>query len=224
MVKRMNKYDENGRNRYYIDNGVVHMDVYNLCNVDNCDVLFDEQFLDKIICRTWRQVSKPGGVYISTAGKKDDATKHITMHRFIMMLAGNDIVNKEIDHINGNKFDNRLSNLRIVNHKQQMLNLPPTHRNKFGVRGVTDGGKFDQPYRVFFNYNHCRINLKQFATLPEAVYVRYLLESYYFDNVVVMRHLSSMQPYINLLSDQQKEDLNHYIDLVIEKYPKEMIA
>lgn len=218
----MNNFDENGRNRYNIIDGVVHMDVYNLCNVKDCDVLFDEQFLDQVISRTWRQVAKPGGVYISSWGRKGEPSKHMSLHRYIMLISGKDISGKEIDHINGNKFDNRLCNLRVVDHKKQMLNLPPSRRNKYGIRGVTDGGLFNQPYRVFFTYDHHTFGFKYFATLPEAVYTRYLMELHYFDDVAIKRHIPAMKPYIDQLTDQQKKEIEQYVGSIIKKHSKEL--
>lgn len=49
-----------------------------------------------------------------------------------------------IDHINEDKTDNRLTNLRQVTHSENLLNQSkPTRRNKYGVRGVAkSGGKF----------------------------------------------------------------------------------
>merc|ERR1711966_66558 len=42
----------------------------------------------------------------------------------------------EIDHINQNKLDNRLENLRWVNHRENNINRGIQSRNKSGVNGV----------------------------------------------------------------------------------------
>lgn len=42
----------------------------------------------------------------------------------------------EIDHINGNRADNRLMNLRLVNNQQQGMNRGLSARNKSGHAGV----------------------------------------------------------------------------------------
>ena len=219
-----NRYDENGRNRFYVTNDVVHMDVFNLCDVPEPDVLFDKCFLEQVISRTWRQIAKAGGVYISTAGKKNESTRHITLHRYIMQLAGHNIDGVEIDHINGNPFDNRLANLRIVSHKKQMFNLAPSYRNKYGIRGVTDGGEYNKPFRVFFNYNHHRINVKTFKTLPEAAYMRYLLELHYYDDIAVQRHVASLKQQFELLSQTKKNELEQYAEAIFKRHPKEIVV
>lgn len=43
----------------------------------------------------------------------------------------------EIDHINRNKSDNRITNLRMVSHKQNMENQETHFNNKSGYKGVS---------------------------------------------------------------------------------------
>lgn len=71
----------------------------------------------------------------------------------------------EIDHINGNPFDNRLENLRLVSREDNARNLKLQNRNRTGVPGV-----------IFAN-NHYRVTigsqyLGYFDTLAEATRVR----------------------------------------------------
>lgn len=42
-----------------------------------------------------------------------------------------------VDHINGNKIDNRLSNLRLANESQNQQNRPAPQNSTSGYRGVT---------------------------------------------------------------------------------------
>ena len=42
----------------------------------------------------------------------------------------------EIDHINGNPNDNRIVNLRVVNHSENMRNTRTPIKSKSGVKGV----------------------------------------------------------------------------------------
>ncbi|MBL0320755.1 MAG: HNH endonuclease [Alphaproteobacteria bacterium] len=44
--------------------------------------------------------------------------KHVYMHRYIMTAKAG----QEVDHINGNKLDNRKENLRLASHSQNCKN------------------------------------------------------------------------------------------------------
>jgi hypothetical protein len=57
------------------------------------------------------------------------------MHRFIMQPPHHLIV----DHKNGNKLDNRKSNLRICNHQQNNRNQRPKRNHTSGYKGVRRG-------------------------------------------------------------------------------------
>lgn len=59
--------------------------------------------------------------------------KEIRLHRFIMNVLYTDI---EIDHINGDKLDNRKINLRKSSHSQNHQNRGLDGQNTSGFRGV----------------------------------------------------------------------------------------
>lgn len=59
--------------------------------------------------------------YIRSSNKV--LNKRLTsLSRYIMILEGHDIIGKEIDHINRNKLDNRVNNLRIATRHEQIRN------------------------------------------------------------------------------------------------------
>ena len=61
-------------------------------------------------------LDKDGYLIIKVKGKQFKA------HHIVWLLAYGDFPNQEIDHINRNKTDNRIENLRLSNRKQQNFN------------------------------------------------------------------------------------------------------
>ena len=84
----------------------------------------------------------------------------------------------EIDHINHNKTDNRISNLRSVNTATNAMNKPKSKRNTSGVTGVfkhTQTGRWQAQIRS----NRKSIHLGSFDVLEDAVLARKTAEENY---------------------------------------------
>lgn len=80
--------------------------------------------------KTWSLTPK-GYALLSVYDKERKNTKQlITMHRLIMFAKKGD----EIDHINGDKLDNRKGNLRFVTRSQNLMN-----RKKFAGSSIYKG-------------------------------------------------------------------------------------
>lgn len=89
--------------------------------------------------------------------------KNIHLHREILIPAEN----KQVDHINHNKLDNRKINLRIVTNSQNRQNLLPQNNSKTRIRGVTWCSR-DKIYLARIRVNNKLIYQKYFKNIEDA--------------------------------------------------------
>lgn len=90
------------------------------------DFLFDEEDLPLIRKHTWHQGMR--GYPATHIGGKT-----VVLHKLLFP----DSAGYEIDHINGNKLDNRRSNLRVCTHQQNSYNQRRRCTNTSGYIGVS---------------------------------------------------------------------------------------
>lgn len=65
-------------------------------------------------------------------------------HRLAWLLTHGRFPAQQLDHINGDKTDNRIANLREVSHAQNQMNKGVYQKNKTGVKGVRfSKGKYE---------------------------------------------------------------------------------
>lgn len=89
--------------------------------------------------------------------------KIVLIHRLILGITKE---TEYADHINGDRLDNRRSNLRIVTHRQNMMNVRPRSAN--GYKGVSHSPSTKNKWRAYINPNRKQINLGYYATPEEA--------------------------------------------------------
>lgn len=95
--------------------------------------LVDDEDFEELSKYVWRDSS---GYASRVTSRKTGKRKTIMMHRHILGL--DRLKDLEVDHINGNRSDNRKCNLRIVSRKQNSLNVPARSSNScFGYKGVS---------------------------------------------------------------------------------------
>jgi hypothetical protein len=95
--------------------------------------------------------------------------KTMTAHRVAMALQLGYWPQGEIDHINGNKRDNRACNLRVVTKSENQRNSKRRSDNKSGHAGVCKKGK---RWIAYINKNGKRTYLGGFSNVDDAVNAR----------------------------------------------------
>lgn len=121
------------------------------------DLLLDEEDRHLLKGRT-PFIEAKGYVRIKYQGKAHK------VHRLVLGLEDRDI---QIDHINGNKLDNRKENLRICTGQENARNRKVRSDSQTGVKGVSITKEGNYKARIQINKNK-RICLGTFNTLTEA--------------------------------------------------------
>lgn len=121
--------------------------------------LIDKEDLPIVAGRRWRKCQQGYAVCYYV---KDDGTEGLLrMHRLIHDPSDG----KVVDHINGNKLDNRKSNLRDATHSQNGMNRKPNKNNVHGFKGaIEESGKYVSRIRI----NGKSIYIGTFKTAEDA--------------------------------------------------------
>ena len=84
----------------------------------------------------------------------------------------------DIDHINGDKSDNRIANLRLATRAQNMQNVAKHAHNKSGAKGVSWSAQRNK-WRAYIFVNYKQLHLGLFNTFGGAVRARKTAERIY---------------------------------------------
>jgi len=101
---------------------------------------------------------------LSLDGKKYKA------HHIAWLYVHGSMPHEEVDHINGVRDDNRISNLRACSRSQNMQNKSAYRNNKAGLVGVSPKGS---RWAANINVSGKRVHLGTFPT-PEEAHAEYL--------------------------------------------------
>jgi hypothetical protein len=98
--------------------------------------------------------------------------KCINIHRLVAQAFIPNQHNKPcIDHINTNKADNNVNNLRWVTNQENNYNKPIQTNNTTGAKGIRFVKKANK-YEVYISYNNKRYNIGLFDKIEDAVKAR----------------------------------------------------
>lgn len=117
--------------------------------------------------------------YVYFSEWRDGRSHPQTLHRWLMDAPKG----SHVDHINGDKLDNRRENLRVVTPQRNQVNRKrPNRNNRSGVRGVSYAPRLSapKPWRVQIMANRKQLHVGLYATRGEAIEARKAAEIEHF--------------------------------------------
>lgn len=152
---------------------------YGVCTMrDGNTFIFDLEDYDKIKQFTWHLSGREYiGTTINYESNSNKPKETLMIHRLIMGVQ--DISWKEcvVDHINGNVYDNRKCNLRVVSQFQNSMNQKKSKNNTSGNTGVS---KYKDKWGASIKVNSQKIFLGLYEKYEDAVKTRKEAEEKYF--------------------------------------------
>ena len=128
--------------------------------------LIDAEDFPAVSQRTW-SLGKRGYPVSHTSRKMPGGARTEPLHRYLMKPEPG----YEVDHISGNKLDNRRKNLRICSHQQNMFNQRIRCTNSSGYQGVSYHKKAEK-YEAYISRDGKKIYLGLFISAEAAAAAR----------------------------------------------------
>lgn len=151
--------------------------------------LTQQRLKEVAVCKggkLFRRISIPGfskGSLIGTVGAKGYLVaiidgKTYKQHRLVWLYFNGSLPDGQIDHINQNKTDNRISNLRVVTNLENCRNKGKSKANTSGVTGVYLDKRTNR-WRAIICIEGKNKNLGFYASKKEAAIARKEAEAKY---------------------------------------------
>ncbi len=184
------QFDGNDFNINEINN-TLEIIMYNGKEIHKC--YCDLNMADKVMKYIWYYDYSKGYATSRIKGKLITMSKFITGWGCIP------------DHINRNKLDDRLSNLRPANRSTNAMNSKISTKNTSGVKGVCWHER-SQKWRAYIKYKNKSIHIGLFKNKEDAIESREKAELQYFDE---------FSPNFEILKEKYKD---YYNQLHSENY------
>jgi len=135
------------------------------------DMFLNSEAINAAACRSWntKWAGKPAFTHMAFGYRSGRVHRvFIFAHRVAFAMHYGRWPNKFIDHINGNRIDNRICNLREVTQTENARNCKLQSRNKSGVTGV-HFNKISSKWVATIHANAKVISLGSFENFSDAV-------------------------------------------------------
>lgn len=167
--RQFKKYGKTQRTRFDSNEIIEYEDhaevvLYNKQGEEVARTTIDLDDVDRVKKHKWYLIKSTGYVHSKTA--------NILLHRFIMNPQDTMVV----DHINHNKLDNKKSNLRICEQRQNCMNQGKRKDNTSGITGVS----WDKRTNKWVVHIAANKHIGYYNTLEEAIEARKQAEIDYF--------------------------------------------
>ena len=146
---------------------IIHEDYSELLTLKGEAISIDTDIISSVIGMYWI-VGMNGYAQCRINGKV------VYLHRYITNCPDDMVV----DHINHNKLDNRIKNLRICTPEQNAMNTAPKKSNKSGRVGVFWSER-DKLWYAQIKVNRKTVHLGSFKKFEDAVKARKKAEIHY---------------------------------------------
>lgn len=127
--------------------------------------IVDDAVLERL--RSFNWYCSTNGYAVAYDPSDTSGNSKIIMHRIIIEAPKG----VEVDHINGNKLDNRLSNLRLASKQENARNRGKNSNNRSGYKGVCFAKGSDK-WRAYITVDGRQVHLGLHST-PELAYGAY---------------------------------------------------
>lgn len=111
--------------------------------------------------------SPAGGLHANGYIMMNISNRKVLAHRMAWLWCYGFLPDTEIDHVNGDRIDNRISNLRLVSRCENQMNVLRTKANTSGIKGVCYN-KLAGKWQANIQANNERYHLGLFATKEDA--------------------------------------------------------
>jgi len=124
--------------------------------------IIDYEDAHRVLQHKWHCSGHADGAYaVSDSERNGIGGPSVYMHRLILDAPAD----KKVDHINGNRLDNRKENLRLATHAQNQRNRTKSRNNKTGYKGVY---RIRNRWQASITVDGKRIRLGAFGTPEDA--------------------------------------------------------
>lgn len=192
------------------DKNIVIFNIYNQKNIKNGEFIIDLEDLDKVRYKKWRiSHDRP------MTGLPSKGTDRTVAHDILGVHSKK--TNLVIDHIDGDAYNNRKENLRLISQANNVKNQALNKLNTSGFKGVS----FDKDRNSWASEIRCdlkRVHFKRQKKKEFAVYQRMVAEKILYKEFAREFEINRMYEFTKHIDEDIKKSLKKDVILKLKKH------